>query len=190
MMKGWDNEKDPFWDQSMRFKQSMQTIVLGFALWVCLLFGAGQTPIMAATLNAAAGSISQEQTQTLPEAVLKLKSEVDHFLTEMPAGYYTIANVEGLKSLLENDQPLLVDVREPSEYQSGHIPDAINIPLRTLTHNLDKVSRDRPVVLYCSTGYRSAMGVMTLHLFGYDNVRGFPPSFAGWKTAGEAIAKA
>jgi hypothetical protein len=65
MMKGWDNEKDPFWDQSMLFKQSMQTIVLGFALWVCLLFGAGQTPIMAATLNAAAGSVSQEQTQVV-----------------------------------------------------------------------------------------------------------------------------
>ena len=86
-------------------------------------------------------------------------------------------------------QPLLVDVRESSEYQSGHIPDAINIPLRTLTHNLNKIPRDRPVVLYCSTGYRSAMGVMTLHLLNYDNVQGFPPSFAGWKAAGEAIAK-
>lgn len=174
----------------MLFKKSIQTIVLGFALWFCLLWSVGQNPIIAATLDTKAGSVSQERIQTPPEAVLNLKSGVDRFLTSMPAGYYTIANVEGLKSLLENDQPLLVDVREPSEYQSGHIPDAINIPLRTLTHNLDKVARDRPVVLYCSTGYRSAMGVMTLHLFGYDNVRGFPPSFSGWKTAGEAIAKA
>jgi len=44
-------------------------------------------------------------------------------------------------------------------------------------------------VLYCSTGYRSSMGVMTLHLLNYDNVQGFPPSFAGWKASGEAIAK-
>jgi len=41
--------------------------------------------------------------------------------------------------------------------------------------------------LYCSSGYRSAMGVMTLHLLGYENVQGFPPSFAAWQAAGEAI---
>jgi rhodanese-related sulfurtransferase len=83
----------------------------------------------------------------------------------------------------------LVDVREPVEFRAGHIPNAINLPLRTLAHNLDQVPRDRPVVLYCSSGYRSAMGVMTLHLLGYGNVQGFPPSFVGWQTAGEAIAK-
>jgi rhodanese-related sulfurtransferase len=82
-----------------------------------------------------------------------------------------------------------VDVRESSEYQSGHIPNAINIPLRTLAHQVNEIPYDRPVVLYCSSGYRSAMGVMTLHLLGYDNVKGFPPSFVGWKAAGEAIDK-
>jgi rhodanese-related sulfurtransferase len=173
----------------MLFKKSIRTILLGFALWVCLLSGVGQNPIMAATLDVADGSASQEQIQALPQEVLNLKSGVDHFLTSIPAGYYTIGNVAGLKDRLKNPQTVLVDVREPSEYQSGHIPNAINIPLRTLTHNLDKIPRDRPVVLYCSTGYRSAMGVMTLHLLGYDNVQGFPPSFAGWKTAGEAIAQ-
>ncbi|WP_236721393.1 rhodanese-like domain-containing protein [Trichormus sp. NMC-1] len=132
--------------------------------------------------------------QTLPKPT-NLESGVDSFLTSIPAGYYTIANVEELKSLLKKSQPMLVDVREPSEYRSGHIPNAINIPLRTLSHNLNQIPRDafgglrlRPVVLYCSSGYRSAMGVMTLHLLGYENVRGFPPSFAAWKTAGEAIA--
>lgn len=172
----------------MLLKKSIQTIMLGFALWVCLLLDTGEPPSMAAAVDTAAGSISQERIQTLPEAVLSLKSEVDQFLTSIPAGYYTITNVEGLKDRLKNPQTVLVDVREPSEYRSGHIPEAINIPLRTLTHNLDKIPSDRPVVLYCSTGYRSAMGVMTLHLLNYDNVMGFPPSFAGWKTAGEAIA--
>jgi rhodanese-related sulfurtransferase len=119
---------------------------------------------------------------------MDLATGVDRFLTSMPAGYYTIANVEGLKKQLKKTQTLLVDVREPSEYRSGHIPNAINIPLRTLTQNLDQIARDRPVVLYCSSGYRSAMGVMTLHLLGYENVQGFPPSFAGWKNAGEAIS--
>jgi rhodanese-related sulfurtransferase len=173
----------------MLFKKSFQTIVLGFVLWVCLLLSADYNPTMATTLNMEAKSVSQGQIQTLSEDVLNLKPEVDRFLTSIPSGYYTIATIEDLKSFLENSKPVLVDVREPSEYRSGHIPNAINIPLRTLTHHLDKVGRDRPVVLYCSTGYRSAMGVMTLHLLGYEHVKGFPPSFTGWKTAGEAIAK-
>ena len=65
-MRRWDNEKYPFWEKSMLFQKSIQTILLGFALWVCLLFGAGQNPIVAATLDAEAGSVSQERIQTLP----------------------------------------------------------------------------------------------------------------------------
>lgn len=171
----------------MSFKKSIQTILLGFALCFCLLVGIGQNPILAASLIETE-PIFQEKMQTMSEKTVNLESGVDRFLTSIPPGYYTIANVEGLKSLLENPQTLLVDVREPSEYRSGHIPNALNIPLQTLAHNLEQIPHDRPVVLYCSAGYRSAMGVMTLHLLGYENVQGFPPSFAGWKNAGEAIA--
>ncbi|HEY9628520.1 MAG TPA: rhodanese-like domain-containing protein [Coleofasciculaceae cyanobacterium] len=131
-------------------------------------------------------AIPQSRMQALPKR-LDLESEVDRFLTSIPAGYYTIATVEALKNLLKNPQTLLVDVREPAEYQSGHIPNAITIPLRTLAHNLARIPHDRPVVLYCSSGYRSALGVMTLHLLGYENVQGFPPSFAGWQAEEEAI---
>ncbi|GAX35939.1 hypothetical protein NIES3585_19580 [Nodularia sp. NIES-3585] len=167
------------------FKKQVQSILLGFAIWFCLLVGIGQNPTIAATFTETE-LISSERMQILPET--NLKSGVDSFLTSIPAGYYTIPNVEELKSFLKNHQTVLVDVREASEYRSGHIPNAINIPLRTLSHNLNQIPRDRPVVLYCSSGYRSAMGVMTLHLLNYENVHGFPPSFVAWKTAGEAIA--
>lgn len=171
----------------MSFKKSIQTILLGFALCFCLLVGVGQNLALAATPTQTE-SISQEKMQAMSEKTVNLESTIDRFLTSIPPGYYTISSVEGLKNLLKNPQTVLVDVREPSEYKSGHIPDAINIPLQTLAHNLEQIPRDRPVVLYCSAGYRAAMGVMTLHLLGYENVQGFPPSFAGWKTAGEAIA--
>jgi len=172
----------------MIFKKTIQTILLGFAISFCLLVGVGQNPTMAATLTET-GSISQERIQTMPEETLNLESGVDRFLTSIPSGYYTIANIAGLKSQLENSQTLLADVRESSEYRSGYIPNAINIPLRTLAQNLDQIPRNNSVVIYCASGYRSAMGVMTLHLLGYEKVQGFPLSFAGWKAAGEAIAK-
>ena len=172
----------------MIFNQSIRTVVLALVLGIFLWLGVGPSSVLAAPLQATE-SILPVRGKTLPEVSLELKLGVDRFLTSMPAGYYAISNVVGLKSRLANPEAVLVDVREPSEYQSGHIPNAINIPLRTLPDNLDKIVHDRPVVLYCSTGYRSAMGVMTLHLLGYDNVQGFPPSFAGWKTAGEMIVK-
>ncbi len=171
----------------MSFKKSIQTILLGFVSCFWVLFCIGQTSVLAATFTETR-LISQEKIPAISEVAVNLESGVDRFLTSIPLGYYTIARVEGLKKLLKNPQTFLVDVREPSEYQSGHIPNAINIPLRTLTHNLDQIPRDHSVVLYCSSGYRSAMGVMTLHLLGYENVQGFPPSFAGWKSAGETIA--
>ncbi|WP_415354668.1 rhodanese-like domain-containing protein [Leptolyngbya sp. FACHB-1624] len=168
----------------MMFKNFLLTILLGLVLSIGLFFGVGQSSITAAPSSKFMAGV---KLAAVAEVTPNVESEVDRFLTSIPAGYYTIADVQGLKKLLENPQIGLVDVREPSEYRLGHIPNAINIPLRTLTHNLDKIVRDRPMVLYCSSGYRSAMGVMTLHLLGYENVQGFPPSFAGWKAAGEAI---
>lgn len=167
------------------FNKLIRALLFGLTLWMCFWLGLGHNPSMAAT----SVTSGLEKGAQPPHEISNLEAGVDRFLTSIPAGYYTIGNVAGLKEQLKNPQTILVDVREPSEYRAGHIPDAINIPLRTLTHNLDNIPRDRPVVLYCSTGYRSAMGVMTLHLLGYDNVKGFPPSFAGWKMAGEAIIK-
>ena len=171
----------------MMFKKLIQTILLGFALWFCFSIDPGQNSILAATLTETT-SISQSKTPN-PSKPLNLELQVERFLMSMPAGYYTISSVEKLKSQLEKSQTLLVDVREASEYRAGHIPNATNIPLQTLARNLSKIPTDRPVILYCYSGYRSGMGVMTLHLFNYDNVRGFPPSFLGWKAAGELVVK-
>jgi len=172
----------------MIVNQSVRAAMLALALGVCLWLGVGPNWAIAAPLSVAESSV-QDKVQTLPDASLELKAAVDRTLTAIPASFYKVDNVAGLKRLQAEAQAQVVDVREPAEYTAGHIPEAINIPLHTLAQHLDQIERDRPVVLYCSSGYRSAMGVVTLHLLGYDNVQGFPPSFAGWKTAGEAIDK-
>lgn len=112
-----------------------------------------------------------------------LDSTLNQFLQHIPPGYYGIRDVNLLKTQLKETDTVLIDVREPSEYFAGHIDSAINIPLRTLAQNLDQIPKDQPVVLYCSSGYRTGMGVMTLQLLGYDKVQGFPPSYQGWQRA-------
>lgn len=166
-------------------KKLFSVALLGIILLVGVFLGRGQPMALAASAPMA---ITETASQTVSDDLSNLELSIDQFLTLMPVGYYTIASVEGLKTQLRMSQTLLVDVREQSEYQSGHIPKAINIPLQTLAHSLDQIPHDHPVVLYCSSGYRSAMGVMTLHLLGYKNVQGFPPGFGAWKTAGEEIA--
>ncbi len=116
-------------------------------------------------------------------------TRVKQFLGSIPRDYYTVRQINKVKALGKEQQALLVDVREPKEYASGHIKGAINLPLRSLTDHLDQIPKTRPVILYCSTGYRTAMGVMALQMLGYDNVRGFPPSIEGWKAAGEELEK-
>jgi len=148
------------------------TLFLSALSYLCIL-------AIAPMPSAAASSIPQAQ----------LSESIDRFLTSLPRDYYAIANVEALKSLVKSDNASLVDVRQPSEYGSGHIPNAINIPLQTLIANLDKIPKDRPVILYCTTGYRTAMGVMTLQMLGHTNVRAFPPSIQAWKAAGEPLEK-
>jgi rhodanese-related sulfurtransferase len=153
--------------------------VLFFAL--CLM-GFNFQPTLAANLPFSLNSEPSPPTETVDSAI-------EQFLNSLPANYYTIRTPEALKKELSDARTILVDVREVKEYKTGHIPGAINIPLRTLTHNLTQISPDSKVIVYCSTGYRSAMAVMTLNLLGYENVLGFPPSFTGWEAAGEVIVK-
>ena len=160
----------------MKIRYFLSVILLGawIFIYTCIPFGYDS--------SAFASPIAVVSTSDV-----ELKTAVDSYLKSIPGNYYTVGKVEGLKQLLKQDNIFLVDVREPSEYALAHIGDAINIPLRTLAQNLDKIPKKQPVVVYCSSGYRCAMAVMSLHLLGYDNVRGFPPSMNGWEAARAAI---
>jgi phage shock protein E len=68
---------------------------------------------------------------------------------------------------------LLVDVRTPAEYQSGHIPTAANIPVSDIGAKPPTDKKDALVVVYCRSGARSAAAKQTLERLGYTNVVDF-----------------
>jgi rhodanese-related sulfurtransferase len=150
--------------------------------WLSIGLFWGGLPVAAALASPQPTEISSEAIDTTASF-----SAVDDFLQSIPRGYYAVPQIGALKGMLQDKAALLIDVREPSEFRRGHIPGAMNMPLRSLTDNLDTIPKDQPVVLYCSSGYRTAMGVMALQMLGYSNVRGFPPSIQGWKAGGEPI---
>jgi rhodanese-related sulfurtransferase len=108
---------------------------------------------------------------------------VTDYLAAMPENFNAITKVEGLQELMESADPLIVDVREPAEYAEGHIPGSVNIPLRTLTANLNMIPTDKPVVITCASGLRASYATTALQLLGFSNVRDFFPSYKGWTAA-------
>jgi len=65
----------------------------------------------------------------------------------------------------------LLDLREPSEYEAGHIPNAVNIPLGQLRNRLNELPKDKEIIANCQIGLRSYIGVRILMQNGFSNVR-------------------
>jgi hydroxyacylglutathione hydrolase len=100
------------------------------------------------------------------------------------------ANVISLseaKELITNNGVQVVDLRGATEYQTGHIPKAENIFVGTLPDNLDKVSKDKKVIIYCQSGDRATIGYSILAKNGFTNVANFSGSINEWVNNGEPI---
>ncbi len=65
---------------------------------------------------------------------------------------------------------LLLDVRTPEEFASGHIPGAVNISVDSLSQRLSEVPQDKPVVVYCRSGNRSNQAAQILDQAGYTQI--------------------
>lgn len=93
-------------------------------------------------------------------------------------------NATEAKALLAaKPTPFLLDVREPVEYQQGHIAGSKLIPLGQLGGRLSEVPADKPILVVCQTGSRSSMAAQQLAKAGY-NVTNVGGGMMGWMRAG------
>ena len=91
---------------------------------------------------------------------------------------------------------VVIDVREPAEFETGHIPGSINIPRGVLEFQVDahpavaNVSdpalshKERPIVLVCRTGGRAALSALSLQRLGFADVRSIAGGVLAWGEAG------
>ena len=91
-----------------------------------------------------------------------------------------------LTSFVENGS-LVVDVREPDEYESGHIPGAILVPLSTVLSNTSEFQSDETVYVVCRSGGRSMQACEILHEVGISNVVNVAGGTMGWISLGNEI---
>jgi rhodanese-related sulfurtransferase len=129
-----------------------------------------------------------DATEEEPAAEFDLVAAIDDHVSTLPEGWGTVGDVEALKEALTVESTVLIDVREPGDYEEGHIEGAISIPIRELAQSLELIPTDRPVIVYCASGWRAGMAYSTLRLMGYDNVSAWAPGWAGWTAAEEPVS--
>jgi rhodanese-related sulfurtransferase len=82
---------------------------------------------------------------------------------------------------------LVLDVREPAEYDHGHVPGSINLPQADLASRLDELPRDRPVYVLCQGGFRSLRAARFLNQMGFEQVASVKGGTAAWSAAGKPL---
>lgn len=113
--------------------------------------------------------------------------ELGTFLSTLPADFHGVSNTVA-KTQIDTIKPFLLDVRQANEYANGFIAGAVNIPIRELPAKMAELPKDRPILIYCGIGHRSAMAVPFLRGQGY-NVRSIQGGFKGWVDANLPVVK-
>ena len=94
------------------------------------------------------------------------------------------------EELQVDNKPILLDIREPEEFNAMRIKDSINVPRGILEQSCEwdfeetipelVTSRDKPIVLICRSGNRSVLAAYTMQLMGYENVKSLKTGLKGW----------
>jgi rhodanese-related sulfurtransferase len=71
---------------------------------------------------------------------------------------------------LKKSGAIIIDVRSPAEYASGHAPETLNIPLQNLSNEISKIPKDKSIVVCCASGTRSSMAMGILKRNGLKNI--------------------
>ena len=186
---------------SMLRRMSMVGLVLAFGLIAAACGGSDSTDTTEGTIPPLATTAAPADTTEAPAAetteapaettttvaAFDLVAAVNEYESTIPEGWMIVGDIVAFKDAVENSGALVIDVREPSEYEAGHMPGAVNISLRTLAANADKIPTDTQVFVYCASGYRAGLATSSLRVMGYDNVLA-GPTFAAWSDAGEEVA--
>jgi len=105
----------------------------------------------------------------LKEARAQIREVTPQDVDALPAGSATV-----------------IDVREASEWEQGHLPGAVHISKSYVEQQVEAAApdRDAEVILYCAGGVRSLFAAQTLEQLGYTNVASMSGGFQAWKSAG------
>ena len=93
-------------------------------------------------------------------------------------------DVQTVSEIKDRDDVVVLDVREQWEYDEGHIPGVVHLPMNEVPARLDEIPTDQTVVLTCRSGNRSSQVTKYLEENGFDNVHNMEGGIVAWQNAG------
>ncbi len=108
-------------------------------------------------------------------------------LSELELEKADVIDIEEFKSYIGKPEVQIVDVRGKSEYDAGHVEGAENNFVGTLPDHVDKLSRDKQVVIHCQAGDRSSVAYSVLRKNGFRNVKNYSGGMKEWKEKGNPV---
>ena len=113
-------------------------------------------------------------------------------LVEDAKGHVKECTVADVKPRLDRkDRFFLVDVREESEWEAGHLPAAIHLGKGVIERDIEQAIPDvnAEIILYCGGGFRSAIAAESLQKMGYTNVTSMDGGWRAWNAAGYPVQR-
>lgn len=108
-------------------------------------------------------------------------AETEAVIAKNGSDSYEEISPEALVPLLEKDEVVLIDVRNQTEWEEGHIEGARHLMLGHLEDRLDEVGKERPIVMQCQSGARSAIAMSVMQRAGFENVKNLTGGFSAWQ---------
>ncbi|HKP75346.1 MAG TPA: rhodanese-like domain-containing protein, partial [Longimicrobiaceae bacterium] len=106
-----------------------------------------------------------------------------------PAGRSTGVSPDDLDARRLTGTLEIVDVRNASEFEAGHLPGAVNVPLGRLAERLGELPRGRTLAVHCQSGSRAGVAMSLLRARGFDDVVHLTGDYVAWQKAGRPIEK-
>ena len=98
-----------------------------------------------------------------------------------------VIGIETFKTLMNDHDVQVVDLRNATEYKSGHIAGAEHVFVGTLPHHLNKINKDKKVLIHCQSGDRATIGYSILAREGFTNVYNYSASMNEWVNLGNPV---
>ena len=138
--------------------------------------------IIFANLTFSATTALAEETNNLNSGNISSKTNIA----------VTDVSVAQAVDLINNKNALIIDVRTPEEFAESHLPEANNFPVDTLSQNIEtikKLQRDKPLLVYCRSGKRSARAAEKLKNLGVNSLYNLKGGIKAWSDANNPLVK-
>ena len=138
--------------------------------------------LVALLVIAPIGVVAQDTTEDVDVFEDLVMPRLVEYGENLPDHYGTIGVDAFVELLIENDDVIVLDVREVAEVEeTGVIEGSIHIPLRELGENLALLpDLDATIVVVCKGGFRATIGMTALHVLGYENAHVLVGGFGAW----------